>query len=381
MKLCRQLRKRFRKPKARVVFCRKKQQRKTGVFRPINKKKPQLDPENQVPHIIIFESEIKSMAAQAEIWGNLETGGELYGYLLRNGTFVIMLATPPGKNAIHRSAIFQQDYHFFLRASSILFNYFSLIIIGNWHSHHFMDLKTLSRTDIANLNKIAQKNNFKQLCQILVTFDHCPESIDSVKYETNIKSYYYPDATFGSPQKSPIKVISGVSPIRKAIEYEDELKSYFIVPQNKNKNKISFNEYKPNYYGKRLLPQFIYAQVDQFVKKNNLSILHKIEDNFIVFQIPLFDELGSIFIVYDIRIPYHINSIFYKIDVISNKSVNISDKILINNQAKNCFDYAFQLGKKLIVKQISQNQSRKSIDQNIILASSGHVTRTDGDGQ
>lgn len=381
MKLHRQSKKRSRRPKSVASRRKKKPQRKTTGYTPQSKAKSQSGPENRVQNISIFESEIKIIAEQAEIWGELETGGELYGYFLHNGTLVIMFATPPGKNAIHRANIFQQDYHFFLRASSMLFNRFSLNFIGNWHSHHFMEIKTLSRMDIANLKRIAQKNNFSRLCQLLITFEYCPETDNSgqySKYETNIKSYYYPDAATGLPRKCSVKVIPGVSPIRQAIELEHELKSFLTVPKKKTNNRISLDEYKFDSGGNYILPQCLYAQVDQFIRKNNLAIQHLLKDSFIIFQIHLSTGSGLLFIVYDIRKPQCISSIFYKIDEPSDRLVNISDKILVNNQAKVCLNYAFKLCKKLIVKQISQLSSCGTTDQKLTPNLFGQVIQTVG---
>ncbi|MCK5341827.1 MAG: hypothetical protein KAR20_00405, partial [Candidatus Heimdallarchaeota archaeon] len=77
-------------------------------------------------YLIIWQSELQFMTGLAARTGCIETGGEMYGLQTHAGRLVIMLATPPGPNASHEIARFQQDIEFFRKTNSLLMNQFGI---------------------------------------------------------------------------------------------------------------------------------------------------------------------------------------------------------------------------------------------------------------
>jgi len=127
------------------------------------------------PYVGIWQNELQVMAELASRWGDIETGGEVYGLISHAGRPVIMLVTPPGPKAIHRVAQFTQDVDFFKETDVFLRNNFGLQYEGSWHSHHHLDIKGLSPGDIHSSNAIASKNGYWRLAQFVLTFEReCP---------------------------------------------------------------------------------------------------------------------------------------------------------------------------------------------------------------
>ena len=201
------------------------------------------------PFIVIFESELKVIAANAAEFGEIETGGDLYGLFSHAGRPVISLATPPGPNAIHETAHFQQDVEYTRNTSEHLRNKFAVQFLGNHHSHHSLGLERLSGGDVSSIHSIAHKNGYRSMCQLLVTykghtdtvsnrlgfrhslhenqenFYHSQNQNATYRYVkgifrkrfTRIYSFFYPDAVTDQPVQCPIKVIPGISPLRSAL--------------------------------------------------------------------------------------------------------------------------------------------------------------------
>lgn len=203
--------------------------------------------------VIIFESELQAIAAIAASMGDIETGGDLFGLISHAGRPVISLATPPGPAAIHEKTHFRQDVLQTRRVSRILRRQFGVQFSGNHHSHHTLGMEHLSPGDIASIQAIARKNGYKTMCQLLVTFRQSgakyrnsgrvkPQGRKTGKRFWNrsrkttaddnllralpvtVHAFAYDDALSGKkPVGCPIKVIPGISPLRLALHYTDQL--------------------------------------------------------------------------------------------------------------------------------------------------------------
>lgn len=183
----------------------------------------------------IFESELQLIAATSAEWGDLETGGDLYGFHTHGGRAVVLLALPAGPKAIHEATHFAQDIEHFNRISPILADTFGLQLDGMHHSHHGLGLDEPSPGDVRQVQSITSKNNIKCWLEIIAThrdgngisgarWDQSPTPCCPGKRawfertpDIRINSFFYVNAPAGEKVRCPIKVIPGVSPIRQAL--------------------------------------------------------------------------------------------------------------------------------------------------------------------
>ena len=348
----------FKRKLKRILRLRSKRFKKK-LNKPVKMKITQALQANGNFHIHIFQSEVEFITSQADLSNDWETGGEFYGFLSHDRTLIIMLATPPGKNSIHGVASFQQDFQFFKRISKTLQTNFMLLYIGSWHSHHNLSLKNLSGLDIQNLNNVARKNNFSTLTQLLLTFEngaekgiHCSSNNNNVRHRKKfiqIRSYYYPDAINGDPVKCPIRIIPGISPMRQAIENNPAF-SEIMKPSHFPLSRIIYDEYKTCPTPKISIPNPIRDQINLFLKTYSNPLSMSFEDGWVILKIALFEDLGSLFIVFNYHSPFDIQSIFFHADFISKSPVDISSEILTNHHESISLGIAYDIGQKIVIK-------------------------------
>ena len=195
------------------------------------------------PYVLIFQSEMEAIAGLAVSAGAIETGGDLYGLFSHARRPVISLAVPAAPGAVHERAHFRQDHEYIMRVGNKLRKACGIQYLGNHHSHHVLGLRRLSGGDIQSTHVIARKNGYRNMCQILVTFDEPPGCAkgDPGQHEgflsrfrcekgdaaqdgdadylgpPTLQAFYYEDAMNGHPIQCPIKVIPGTSPMRAAV--------------------------------------------------------------------------------------------------------------------------------------------------------------------
>lgn len=121
--------------------------------------------------ILIFDSELRALAAEANRNPTSETGGDLYGLWSYAGRPVIFLATGPGPRARGTAGDFQQDTQFMMEAAQFLLGDFGLQYLGDWHSHHWLRLEAPSEGDRRRIFNFAAKRGWKQMAEIIVTHD------------------------------------------------------------------------------------------------------------------------------------------------------------------------------------------------------------------
>lgn len=78
----------------------------------------------------------------------IETGGIFLGYVLDNGTWIVVENVAPGFKSTHRSAYFEYDAEFVTYLANVLANQYkgNLQILGLWHRHPG-DMDVFSSTD------------------------------------------------------------------------------------------------------------------------------------------------------------------------------------------------------------------------------------------
>ena len=220
-------------------------------------------------YIVIFSSEIEEMVNCAVNAGAKETASDLYGFITLEGWVIVMLATPPGPNAIQNFTTSSQDYEYFLKTYKKLTRQFGLQFLGDHHSHHFLNLCSPSPTDVRHIKSISLKNHFPRMVEIILNLEekgnmgvavgddthsscnprqHCKKSkwsdwgsqqsydnhqIDRVNLYVTINPFLFYNASKGSYTRCPLKILPGESPFRKNLiekGFLEEQKPIFPYP-------------------------------------------------------------------------------------------------------------------------------------------------------
>src|SRR4051812_17096513 len=98
--------------------------------------------------VLIWESELRAIAAEARLW-NIETGGDLFG--MSTGLPRISLATIAGQNATRDETHFRLDVAYVRRIADELADDWHLRYLGDWHSHHRLGLRKPSSGDVRRI--------------------------------------------------------------------------------------------------------------------------------------------------------------------------------------------------------------------------------------
>jgi len=195
--------------------------RKQKIRKPSFEESVQISPEKtKTVNIAIYESELQAIGVESTSC-NTETGGDLFG--IWNKQPIVYLATNTGPNSVREAAHFKLDVDYLIKLSDELNNKWGLRYFGDWHSHHRLGLETPSSGDKARLARIASKNNFNQMAEIIVTF---PNDYHRNK-QIDIHSYLYVAFPNAICTNISIAVIKGISPIREAL-----LSSSSLAEQN-----------------------------------------------------------------------------------------------------------------------------------------------------
>lgn len=170
---------------------------------------------------LIYESELCAIAYEANKYPECETGGDLYGLWTADGIPVIFLATGPGKNAVHQNAQYQMDVEYEQKCESILIEQFGIHYLGDWHSHHKLNIYEPSCGDRDRIRQIFHKNS---------KITHMAEMIVNHAEETGkkemVSAYIYNKLV----QKSDIKIMkTKSSPIRNKLQMMNESKEFNLI--------------------------------------------------------------------------------------------------------------------------------------------------------
>ena len=107
-----------------------------------------VDEKKPSPMAIIYRSEIDFISRCILDYPNIETGGQLFGFWTSDGTPVVMYVIGPGTNAQHHQTSFVQDQNYPDIVGRELHRRYRLQHIGEWHSHHQLDLARPSGGDV-----------------------------------------------------------------------------------------------------------------------------------------------------------------------------------------------------------------------------------------
>jgi hypothetical protein len=157
--------------------------------------------------LVIFESELCVMAKSTYEFGDLETGGYLYGAYTNETTIVVMLATLAGQGAVHRPNQFIPDLAQVHRDDQEISKLTGLCVVGRYHGHTCV-LDHSSPVDDASRRALLRKNPRQQFLELIL----CPDVVG----HGAMRLYAY--ACEGdSPDRivpCQVTVLPGYSPIR-----------------------------------------------------------------------------------------------------------------------------------------------------------------------
>lgn len=112
---------------------------------------------------IIYRSELDFISRCILDCPNIETGGELFGFWTQMGTPVVLYAVGPGPNAIHQPTSFIQDSFYVDNIEVELCKKSGLQHIGQWHSHHQLNLAHPSRGDVLSMQQGVGRHGFPRM--------------------------------------------------------------------------------------------------------------------------------------------------------------------------------------------------------------------------
>lgn len=107
---------------------------------------------------MIFKSEVEEISNYVLQYPNLETGGSMYGWYSETGLPIIALITGPGKNAMHHEVRFHADEAYSFAIGTAIIKY-GLQHLGEWHSHHKINLNYPSGVDCDAMRMSLESHN------------------------------------------------------------------------------------------------------------------------------------------------------------------------------------------------------------------------------
>lgn len=209
----------------------------------------------------IYESELCGLAYEASKYPDCETGGDLYGLWTADGRPVVYLATGPGKNAICEKTQYQMDIKYEKDCERILFDYFGIHYLGDWHSHNSLQFYQPSSGDKHRIQQLLSKNrNAAHMAEILVNHS------DNNRKEI-ITAFIYRKSLVQNVNIKCVK--TKVSPVREKIKNMAERRQFNLI--------------------EKVLPiqQLILGSSDRPMEKNNV---HQT-------QIPVLNKKDSVSII------------------------------------------------------------------------------------
>eukprot|EP00118_Oscarella_pearsei_P025072 m.307438 g.307438 ORF g.307438 m.307438 type:complete len:259 (+) comp42289_c0_seq1:82-858(+) len=99
--------------------------------------------------VVMYQSELQKMMNWVLESPKQETGGDLFGlWVAEEDTAVIQFVLGRGENSKATEVSFHQDVKFLKSAGEFLTNKHGLCHIGEWHSHHKMNMPDPSQGDV-----------------------------------------------------------------------------------------------------------------------------------------------------------------------------------------------------------------------------------------
>lgn len=182
-----------------------------------------VDEKRTAPYAVIYQSEFDYISRCILDYPNIETGGELFGFLTEYGVPVVCYALGPGPRANHQTAFFNQDTDYLQTVYNEINKRYGLRYIGEWHSHHQLGLAKPSGHDASTIVHGMGRNSFRHF---LLCIGNCDRGNHST---LNAFTFHINDAY--NYRHAPWDVVKIESPYRKIID--NELTSLICHPHTR----------------------------------------------------------------------------------------------------------------------------------------------------
>lgn len=171
-----------------------------------------VDEKKPAPYAIIYQSEFDYISRCILDYPNIETGGQLFGFLTEFGVPVVCYALGPGPRANHQTAFFNQDTNYLQMVYDEINQRYGLRYIGEWHSHHQLGLAKPSGHDASTIVHGIERSNFRH-------FLLCIGNCDRENHSTlNAFTFHINDAY--NYRHAPWDIVRIESPYRRIIDNE-----------------------------------------------------------------------------------------------------------------------------------------------------------------
>lgn len=160
--------------------------------------------------IIIYESELDAIAQQAALYPDLETGGDLFGLWTNTGNPVIQYVLGAGPEAQRYETAFYQDRAFLETYGGAINAQHALQHLGEWHSHHHLDLRHPSPGDIQTVRHALRTYHLRQFLLCICNLE-ADVRVDGFLFSAQ-------SGTSHPYQTCAWVVLPGASPLRRVID-------------------------------------------------------------------------------------------------------------------------------------------------------------------
>ena len=133
----------------------------------------------------IHNGELAQLQAWVLLHENIETGGDLFGLWSTDNTAVVHLVLGPGEHSRRTPTSFFQDAEYLKDKGRQLTQEYGLCHIGEWHSHHTLDLAKPNSKDESTIWSLMPSNGFKRFIVCIANIDR-GESSKSHAYRPSI---------------------------------------------------------------------------------------------------------------------------------------------------------------------------------------------------
>ena len=170
---------------------------------------PQMEP-MPAQTAFIYKSEMDYVSRCILDRPDIETGGQLFGFLTEHGAPVVCYAIGPGPRANHQVAFFNQDTAYLQDTFNAIRKY-GLRYIGEWHSHHQMGLAKPSGHDASTVEKGMRRHHFTHFLLCIGNCDwEMHSTLNAFTFHSEAARYHH----------APWEVIGMESPYRGIIDSE-----------------------------------------------------------------------------------------------------------------------------------------------------------------
>ncbi|XP_028408953.1 uncharacterized protein LOC114531541 [Dendronephthya gigantea] len=121
------------------------------------------------PTLLIYEDDVNFITNSTLQYTNIETGGDLFGLWQNEREVVVQLVSGPGQNCRRTATAFFQDRTYLSNVGNHLINEKGLCNIGEWHSHHRLNLPEPSHGDKGTVWRNMPGLGIKQFLLIIAT--------------------------------------------------------------------------------------------------------------------------------------------------------------------------------------------------------------------